>query len=81
MEIESDSLKEEIGFVLSTMNPRDAAILSSFFGINGEQAIGLDEIGRKYNLTKERVRQIKEKAIRKLRKSSSSKTLKSYLGK
>jgi len=76
-----DSLKTEIQSVLTTMNPRDAAILSCYFGVNGEEAMGLDEIGRKYGLTKERVRQIKEKAIRRLRKSTTTKPLKSYLGK
>lgn len=76
-----DSLRKEIQMVLATMNPRDAAILSCYFGVNGEVQLGLDEIGRKYGLTKERVRQIKEKAIRKLRKSNNTKTLKPYLGK
>jgi RNA polymerase primary sigma factor len=76
----NDSLRIEVQTVLATMNPRDAAILSCYFGVNGEEQIGLDEIGRKFGLTKERVRQIKEKAIRKLRKSSSTKPLLGYLG-
>jgi RNA polymerase primary sigma factor len=81
MNLHNDSLRKEVQLVLATMNPRDAAILSCYFGVNGEEPISLDEIGRKYGLTKERVRQIKEKAIRKLRKSNSSKPLKGYLGK
>ena len=76
----NDSLRKDVQMVLATMNPRDAAILSCYFGVNGEEQIGLDEIGQKFGLTKERVRQIKEKAIRKLRKSSSTKPLKGYLG-
>ena len=79
--LHNDSLRKEVQLVMATMNPRDAAILSCYFGVNGEEQMGLDEIGRKYGLTKERVRQIKEKAIRKLRKSSSSRPLKGYLGK
>lgn len=81
LNLHNDSLRKEVQLVLATMNPRDAAILSCYFGVNGEDPISLDEIGRKYGLTKERVRQIKEKAIRKLRKSNSSKPLKGYLGK
>jgi RNA polymerase primary sigma factor len=76
-----ESLKEEIKHVLAMMNSRDAAILSCYFGVNGEPQMSLDEIGRRFNLTKERVRQIKEKAVRKLRKSASSRALKMYLGK
>jgi RNA polymerase primary sigma factor len=78
--LKNESLQHEIKVLLSKMNSRDAAILSCFFGINGEPVMNLDEIGERYNLTKERVRQIKEKAIRRLRKSTSTKRLKSYLG-
>lgn len=63
------------------MNQRDAAIVSCYFGINGEEALNLDEIGSRFSLTRERVRQIKEKAIRRLRKTSHTKTLRGYLGK
>ncbi len=76
----SESLKREVNEMLAGMNPRDSAILSCFFGINGEQQMGLEEIGKRFHLTKERVRQIKEKAIRKLRKSGHSQSLKAYLG-
>ena len=51
-----------------------------YFGLNGEHAMTLEEIGEKFNLTRERVRQIKEKAIRRLRQTSRSKALKAYLG-
>lgn len=78
--LKNESLQHEIKVLLGRMNSRDAAILSCFFGINGEPVMNLDEIGERYNLTKERVRQIKEKAIRRLRKSTSTKRLKSYLG-
>ncbi len=76
----NESLRNDVKDILATMNTRDAAILSCYFGINGEQQMGLDEIGSRFHLTKERVRQIKEKAIRKLRKSGNSKALKAYLG-
>ena len=75
-----ESLKRDVIEILATMNPRDSAILSCYFGINGEQEMGLDEIGKRFHPTKERVRQIKEKAIRKLRKSGQSQALKAYLG-
>ncbi|MBA2406680.1 MAG: RNA polymerase sigma factor RpoD/SigA [Chitinophagales bacterium] len=75
-----ESLKKDINRVLSTMNKRDADIVSCFFGVNGEQPMNLDEIGHRFGLTRERVRQIKEKAIRRLRKLKSARTLKSYLG-
>ena len=54
--------------------------MALYFGLNGEQALTLEEIGDKFDLTRERVRQIKEKATRRLRQNSRSKTLKSYLG-
>lgn len=78
--LHKESLRKDIQSVLKTMNHRDAEILSCYFGINGEPQMGLDEIGHRFNLTRERVRQIKEKAIRRLRKTSHSKTLKTYLG-
>ncbi len=77
----NESLKQDIAGLLQSMNPREAAIVSCFFGINGEEALNLDEIGSRFSLTRERVRQIKEKAIRRLRKTSHTKTLRGYLGK
>jgi RNA polymerase primary sigma factor len=75
-----DSLRKDIKRVLSSMNHREAEIVSCFFGINGEPLMSLDEIGARYSLTRERVRQIKEKAIRRMRKLKSARTLKTYLG-
>lgn len=75
-----ESLKKDITRVLSLMNKREAEIVSCFYGVNGENLMSPDEIGMRFNLTKERVRQIKEKAIRRLRKSTTSKTLRPYLG-
>ena len=64
---------------MSTLTEREGDIIKSFFGI-GCQEMTLEEIGEKFGLTRERVRQIKEKAIRRLRHNSKSKLLKSYLG-
>ncbi len=75
-----DSLRREVQRTLSTLTQRESDVLAFYFGLNGEHAMTLEEIGEKFNLTRERVRQIKEKATRRLRHSSRSKTLKSYLG-
>ncbi|MBP9986722.1 MAG: RNA polymerase sigma factor RpoD/SigA [Bacteroidales bacterium] len=75
----NESLNTEIERALSTLTEREREIVKSFFGI-GSQEMTLEEIGEKFNLTRERVRQIKEKAIRKLRNSARSKLLQSYLG-
>ena len=75
----SESLNKEIERALSTLTPRERDIVKFFFGI-GCQEMTLEEIGEKFNLTRERVRQIKEKAIRRLKVSSRCKLLKSYLG-
>jgi RNA polymerase primary sigma factor len=76
----SDSLRKEVQRALSTLTPREADVVTLYFGLNGEHAMTLEEIGEKFNLTRERVRQIKEKAIRRLRHTSRSKALKTYLG-
>ncbi|MCL6494062.1 MAG: RNA polymerase sigma factor RpoD/SigA [Ignavibacterium sp.] len=76
----TESLKAEIKNALDVLNEREKEVLKLYFGIDTEQALTLEEIGEKFNLTRERVRQIKEKAIRKLRHNSRSKNLKSYLG-
>lgn len=78
-DLAKESLKKDINRVLSTMNKRDADIVSCFFGVNGELPMNLDEIGQRFGLTRERVRQIKEKAIRRLRKLKSARTLRTYL--
>ena len=75
----NESLNTEIERALSTLTDREREIVKSFFGI-GCQEMTLEEIGERLDLTRERVRQIKEKAIRKLKKPSASKLLKSYLG-
>ena len=74
-----ESLNSEVERTLSTLTPREKAIVKHFFGI-GVPDMTLEEIGNKFGLTRERVRQIKEKAIRRLRHRSRSKLLKSYLG-
>lgn len=76
----TDSLQNEVMRALSTLTEREAQVISFYFGLNGSHAMTLEEIGEKFNLTRERVRQIKEKATRRLRHASRSKTLKSYLG-
>lgn len=76
----SESLKVEIRNALADLPEREAEVLRLYFGIDVDYAMTLEEIGEKFNLTRERVRQIKEKAIRKLRHTSKSKNLKSYLG-
>lgn len=76
----SDSLRREVQRALSTLTQREADVIALYFGLNGEHALTLEEIGEKFNLTRERVRQIKEKAIRRLRHTSRSKALKPYLG-
>lgn len=76
----NDSLRKEIQRALSTLTPREADVVTLYFGLNGENALTLEEIGEKFNLTRERVRQIKEKASRRLRHTSRSKALKPYLG-
>jgi RNA polymerase primary sigma factor len=75
-----DSLRREVQRSLSTLTQRESDVIAYYFGLNGEHAMTLEEIGEKFSLTRERVRQIKEKATRRLRHSSRSKTLKSYLG-
>lgn len=79
-ELMNDSLRREVLRALSTLTLREAEVIMFYFGLNGEQAMTLEEIGEKFNLTRERVRQIKEKAIRRLRQTSRSKALKAYLG-
>ena len=75
-----DSLRREVQRALATLTQREADVIALYFGLNGEHAMTLEEIGEKFNLTRERVRQIKEKAIRRLRHTSRSKALKPYLG-
>jgi len=74
-----DSLKEELFQALSLLTKREAAVSVRYYGINLEKSYTLEEIGRQFNLTRERVRQIKEKALRRLRHASRSHRLYAYL--
>lgn len=74
------SLQEEVQQGLSLLSPREVEVLSSYYGLNGYKSLTLEEIGELYGLTRERVRQIKERAIRRLRKSYNRNNLRSYLG-
>ena len=76
----TDSLRSEIERALATLQEREAEVIKLYFGLNKEHSLTLEEIGEKFNLTRERVRQIKEKAIRRLRHASRSKNLRAYLG-
>ncbi len=76
----NQSLNTEINRALDTLTPREADIVRLYYGIGDEPSMTLEEIGSAFDLTRERVRQIREKAIRKLRHTSKSKNLKSYLG-
>jgi len=75
-----ESLRKEIDRAISTLTQREADVIRLYFGLNGSHPMTLEEIGEKFDLTRERVRQIKEKAIRRLKHTSRSKILKSYLG-
>jgi len=78
-ELVMQSLRDEIANALTILNERERNVIDAFFGINQPECT-LEEIGNKYGLTRERVRQIREKAIRKLRQNTKSKILKTYLG-
>ncbi|MBT3365174.1 MAG: sigma-70 family RNA polymerase sigma factor [Flavobacteriales bacterium] len=75
-----DSLRTEIERALTTLTPREGDVVRLYFGLNAKQPLTLEEIGEKFDLTRERVRQIKEKAIRRMKHASRSKILKTYLG-
>ncbi|MCD6180412.1 MAG: sigma-70 family RNA polymerase sigma factor [Bacteroidales bacterium] len=75
-----DSLRKEIDRAVSTLTPREADVVRFYFGLGNSHPMTLEEIGEKFDLTRERVRQIKEKAIRRLKHTSRSKILKTYLG-
>src|ERR1700744_2510229 len=75
-----ESLKQEIDRSLKTLTERQKEVICFFFGIGVDHPMSLEDIGEKFNLTRERVRQIKDKAITKLRSNSRSKMLRSYLG-
>ncbi len=74
-----DSLRKDIERSLSTLTSREGEVVKMYFGLNGRYPLTLEEIGDKFDLTRERVRQIKEKAIRRMKHTSRSKMLKNYL--
>lgn len=78
--VTKESLSQEIQRLLKTLNPREAEVITAYFGLNHDDEPSLEEIGRKYDLTKERIRQIKERAIKRLQKRHYANLLKSYLG-
>ena len=75
-----ESLKDEVKYGLCMLSPREVEVLGAYYGLKGRKSMTLEEIGELYGLTRERVRQIKERAIRRLRKSVNKNNLKSYLG-
>lgn len=78
-ELVMESLREEIAELFSVLNERERNVIEAFYGINQPEST-MEEIGKKYGLTRERVRQIREKAIRKLKQNTKNKMLKAYLG-
>jgi RNA polymerase primary sigma factor len=79
-ELIHESLRTEIERALETLTPREADVVRLYFGLGDQHPMTLEEIGETFDLTRERVRQIKEKAIRRLKHTSRSKILKTYLG-
>ena len=79
-ELQMDSLQEEVAAALDTLKDREREVIRMYFGIGQSYALTLNEIGEEFGLTRERVRQIKEKAIRRLRHRSRSRKLRQYLG-
>jgi RNA polymerase primary sigma factor len=79
LKLMEESLKLEVLHGLSILSPREVDVLNSYYGLNGHKPLTLEEIGELYGLTRERVRQIKERAIRRLRKSFNRKRLRSFL--
>ncbi|MFH1373922.1 MAG: sigma-70 family RNA polymerase sigma factor, partial [bacterium] len=75
----SQSLRVEIEKALDSLTTREAEVINLYFGLHGDKALTLEEIGARFSLTRERVRQIKEKAIRRLRHASRSRSLRAYL--
>ncbi len=75
-----ESLRREISRAITTLSERESDVIKLYFGLDGTHPLTLEEIGEEFDLTRERVRQIKEKAIRRLKHTSRSKILKTYLG-
>jgi len=79
-QIMMESMSEEVAAALETLSDRERTVLEMYFGIDRDSAMTLNEIGEEFDLTRERVRQIKEKAIQRLRHRSRAKSLRRYLG-
>jgi RNA polymerase primary sigma factor len=75
-----DSLEGEVSRALATLTSRESDVICYYYGLKGMEALTLEEIGEKFDITRERVRQIKEKATKRLKHASRSKALRSYLG-
>ncbi len=80
LELMAESLRDEVAQGLNILSPREMEVIASYYGLNGYKPLTLEEIAELYGLTRERVRQIKERAIRRLRKSYNRDVLRSYLG-
>ncbi len=80
LKLMEESLQREVNSGLSLLSPREVDVLVAYYGLNGMSARTLEEIGEMYGLTRERVRQIKERALRRLRRSYNRNALRSYLG-
>ena len=79
-ELLTDSLCKEIERALNTLTRREAEVIRLYYGLNGRHPHTLEEIGEKFNITRERIRQIKEKGIKRLKHASKSRVLKTYMG-
>ena len=80
VDVMKDSLKEQVQHGLMLLTPREVDVISCYYGLNGQKSRTLEEVGHKFGLTRERVRQIKERALRRLRKSYHHEALRAYLG-
>ena len=80
MSLMAQSLKDEVAEGMASLSLREVEVISSYYGLNGYTLMSLEEIGEHYGLTRERVRQIRERGIRRLRKADNKEALKSYLG-
>jgi RNA polymerase primary sigma factor len=79
VDLVKESLRKDIERSLSTLTSREGEVIRLYFGLSGKHPLTLEEIGDRFDLTRERVRQIKEKAIRRMKHTSRSKMLKNYL--
>ena len=79
LKLMEESVRKEVIEGLEILSPREIQVVSSYYGLDGNKPLTLEEIGERYDLTRERVRQIKERAIRRMRKSISKNALRSFL--